>query len=221
MNSYKVLFKYPSRSRPELFKSTLTNYLEFQSNKEDYQFVISSDNDDSTMNCDDIKEFVQAQKNCSIVFGNSKTKIEAVNADVPNTPWDICVLVSEDMLPIVRGFDTIIRNDFEKYFPDLDGLLWYYDGRQKNVCTLTVMGRKLYDELGNLYDPAFITHYPDDYLTLITRDKQQFIDKCIIRHDWRKHNSDALMDRNENPKYTSKDKRTYRRMERKWERENK
>ncbi|MBU8911320.1 MAG: hypothetical protein KOO65_08625 [Desulfobacterales bacterium] len=212
----KLLLKYPTRSRPELFKSTITKYLEFMTNKDDYEFVVSADRGDDSMNNDNIIEFVKSLKNCSIKFGNSKTKIEACNSDVPDTPWDIVVLVSDDQIPQIKGYDDIIRNDMEKYFPDLDGLLWYFDNRQRNICTLTIMGRRMYDGMTHLYHPDFTTHCCDNFLTIVTEGKQKFIDKCIIKHEWRLHNSDDLMEANEDSFKTSMDRRKFRRLRRKW-----
>ena len=213
---YKICYKYNTRSRPELFKTTLQRYYDYMDNKTDFQFAVTADTNDSTMNNPEIIQFVNDHTNASITFGVSTSKISSVNNDVPTNDWDIIVLVSDDMIPQIQGFDNIIRNDMKKYYADLNGLLWYWDGRTKAICTLTIMGRTMYDYFGHLYHPVFITHYADDFLTLVTEDKQQFIDKCIIKHEWCLHNNDALMRKCESQELTSKDRRHYRRMKRRW-----
>ena len=51
----------------------------------------------------------QTYKNTEIIFGNSKSKIDAVNRDLENYhDWDIVLLASDDMIPQVKGYDRII-----------------------------------------------------------------------------------------------------------------
>ena len=51
----KLVIKFPTRSRPHKFKPLLDKYIDFLSGKHDVRFVITMDEDDETMNNDDIK----------------------------------------------------------------------------------------------------------------------------------------------------------------------
>lgn len=203
-----IIFKYPTRSRPEIFKIRLQSYYDFLS-ADDFEFIISADFDDPTMYNTEIMDFVSGFPNCTIHFGNSKTKVQACNADVPGTLWDIIVLVSDDMVPVVPDFDVIIRSEFGIHFPDFDGALWFKVGRHDRICTLSILGRQLYDYFGYIYHPAFATHYCDDLFTRICRGRGCIVQLpyCIFKHDWTI--KDALMARNENKRLTTKDRETY------------
>ena len=70
--------------------------------------VVSCDVDDATMTGHDIQQqlfsVIRRFAWNALYYGGSTTKIEACNADVGKVdyPWDIIVLVSDDMIPEVR-----------------------------------------------------------------------------------------------------------------------
>ena len=64
-----------------------------------------------------------------------RSKIAAYNAISPDPEWDIVLAASDDMWCIQTGWDSIIREAMSQHFPDLDGCLWFSDGRQDRICT--------------------------------------------------------------------------------------
>lgn len=157
----RILFKYPARGREEKFLSTLKKYHENLINKDDFQFLISIDEDDDILNTDAIKAAVDAFPNTKLVAGTSQGKIHAVNRDMDQAdPWDIVVLVSDDMIPKMKGFDMLIRKDMKNHFPDLDGVLWYNDGHKgAELNTLCILGKTYYDRFGHIYWPGYKSLY--------------------------------------------------------------
>ena len=99
-------------------------------------------------------------------------------------------------------------------FPDLDGSLWYSDGRQDNICTLSIMGKAVYSILGHLYHPDFLSVYCDNfYHDLMVRSNRMWKSKQpVFHHEWGHENKDDLMRRNENRELYAKDKATYERL---------
>jgi hypothetical protein len=125
----------------------------------------------------------------SYFFGNSPSKIAACNADISlDTKWDIIVLVSDDMIPIVPEFDKVIVSDMKANFPDTDGALHYNDGLfgKDNTITLSIMGRKLYEYFGYMYHPDYKSFYCDNEFTEVVRalKKHYYNPKVIIQHKW-------------------------------------
>jgi len=142
-----------------------------------------------------------------IFYGNSKTKIQACNANMSEVdyPWDIVVLVSDDMIPQVSGWDDVIRSHMMSRFPDTNGILWFNDGCQgEKLNTLCVYGRKIYEEFGHLYEPEYKSFYCDTELTDRCRadlkDRCLYVPYCIIRHEHPgagyTQNNDALYQHN-------------------------
>ncbi len=172
------------------------------------------DTDDPTMNNEGVRRFCD-ERGIRYTFGNNRTKVEAINATMRAAPpaWDICVVVSDDMACLLQGWDRQIASDMQQHFPDLDGALWYPDGRQLRLNTFSVMGRKAYDSLGCIYDPQFKSVFCDDYYQnqMIRRNALRFINVDLVRHEWAKDNNDELLRRNEDRNLYEQDRQTWMR----------
>jgi hypothetical protein len=107
------------------------------------QIIVSVDDDDHTIKKNEIQSI---HKNITICSGISNGKIDAINRDMPDTStFDILLLASDDMIPIVSGYDDIIRSKMTEYFPDGDGVVWFNDGYTTHrLNTLVICGSKYY-----------------------------------------------------------------------------
>ena len=199
----KILFKYPSRARSKWFQKTLELYYSKISEDCNFQFLITLDEDDESMNTPEVRKFLDCKPNLIYAYGKSKTKIEACNADIDlANEWDILVLVSDDMLPIVNNFDKIIVDNMQEHFPDLEGALHFNDGlygKDKTI-TLSIMGRKLYERFGYIYHPSYRSFYCDNEFTdeVYALGKAKYIPQIIVQHKWHggPNSKDALYRRN-------------------------
>lgn len=210
----KILIQFPTRERPKKFFEYLTCYVDLLENKEDFLIHVSCDTDDITMNNARVKERVFHYPNTIITFNDNKTKIEAVNAGVSERDFNIIILASDDMIPQVKGYDTIIRNAFKEHFPDGDGVLHFNDGFQgEKLNTLSIMTRKYYDRFGYLYNPIYKSFYPDNEFDDISRilNKRVYIDEVIIRHEHPGNVSEVVFDDlyKRNHSFVKEDKATY------------
>lgn len=191
MDEYKLLVKFPTRGRPDKFFTVLDRYFYGAKRKDLVSFLITCDKDDLSMNNDDVRERLQKNyKNMTVVFGNSKSKIEAVNNDMDRAPeHDIILLASDDMVPEEKGYDEIIRQKMKELYSDTDGVLWFFDGYRRDFNTLCILGKKYYDRFGYIYHPSYKSFWCDNEFTDVANElgRQTFIDKVIIRHihpDW-------------------------------------
>lgn len=156
--------------------------------------AISCDLNDETMSRNLIQEEVHRTLAPTawhqIFFSRNTSKIEACNANMSEIdwPWDIVVLVSDDMIPQIQGYDDVIRNHMSARFPDTNGILWCNDGIQgQNLNTLSIYGRTMYNHLGCMYRPEYKSLFCDGELTDLCKttlaDKCLYIPTCIIRHE--------------------------------------
>lgn len=214
--SYKLLIKFPTRGRPDKFFKVLDSYIDKAQNLKQTGFLISLDIDDTSMNNIEVVNKLQSyQKKVKLAyfFGESKTKIQAINADIEKVlNWNILLLASDDMVPVMSGYDEIIRNDMKSNFEDLDGVLWYNDGGQNNINTLSILGKKYYDRFNYIYNPEYISLWCDNEFTEVSLilNKVYKSDKIIIEHQhpvYQKTQYDALYVRNES--YYNIDKEIY------------
>jgi hypothetical protein len=210
---YRILVKYPTRQRPDLFLKTLEGYIQKASDNTNIQYLISIDNDDNLTKLV-IDSALSLHPNVSVFQGDGSTKIEACNRDIEKAnDWDILLLVSDDMECVADGWDIRIRNDFEKHFPNLDGCMWYHDGAQMFICTLSVIGRKYYDRFNYIYHPSYKSFFCDNEFSEIAQElkKIQVNSRMIAKHQhpsWGgTMNHDSLYKRND--KYWTEDELNY------------
>jgi len=193
----RLLIKFPTKNRPNKFLKTLVRYIDYLDDKTT-KIIVTCDNDDVLMKDDYIKEFVLNYDNVEILFGNHNSKIEAVNADLDKFDFDIVLLASDDMIPMVKGYDTIIKNKMIEHYPDTDGVLWFNDGYQGNkLNTLSIMGKKYYDRFNYIYSPDYLSVWCDNEFMDVANilNKQTYFDEVIIKHehpDWGFGNRDDI-----------------------------
>ena len=215
----RILLKCPTRSRPEKVRKTLASYLRFAAHPEQMGVAISCDHDDPTMkDTSELQRVLAGFGWNRIFYGHNKTKIEACNANMNDIDynWDIVVLVSDDMIPQIRGYDDVIRNEFLAAFPDTNGILWPNDGAQGDkLNTLCIFGRAFYMRQGFLYAPEYKSLFCDTELTDKCRNEYKsicrYLPYCIIRHEHPgtgfSQNMDKLYQKNQT--YWNEDMYTY------------
>ena len=188
----RILLKCPTRSRPQKAISTLKKYVDMANRKDLLGILVSCDADDTSMQNvrNELTATLRPASWSKVVYGNSKSKIQACNADIAECDWewDIVVLVSDDMQPQVQGYDDAVRSYMMASFPNTDGILWFNDGFQgTKLNTLTIFGKAMYNSFGYLYHPEYVSLYCDTELTDLCRttlkDKTVYIPTCIIRHE--------------------------------------
>ena len=202
----KLIYKFPSRNRPDKFKHVLEKSISLLSGKHDVRFVITLDSDDDTMNNNEMREWMD-NLGVDLVYhyGDSKSKIEACNANLENEEGDALILVSDDMVPCFQDFDDIIMQGMEQFFPDMDGAIKFHDGlrpKEDLLMTLPVMGWNLYKKFGYIYHPDYTSLYCDNEMTVVCRELGKLLlsPVCIFRHEWTNQPFDELHARNENSK---------------------
>jgi len=178
MSALRILVKLPTRGRPKQSAEVVRKMRELMHGE--CLFLVSLDSDDPQLG-----GYVEDIGTRSRI-GASESKIHAVNRDINefDEPWDILVVASDDMWPVAKGWDTIIRNDMAKHFPDLDGMLWYPDGFQKRITTMPIMGRRYYNRFGFVYHPSYRSFWCDNEQTAVAQahGKIVYIDQQLFEH---------------------------------------
>lgn len=174
----------PTRGRVEQFFNCLDDHYKYLANKEKTRFIISCDTNDESMNNDEVRQRFLLYDNLKVVYGESESKIHAVNRDLDGEDFDIIIASSDDMFPEVDGYDDIIRSKMLEHYPDTDGTLWFFDGYNPDVPTLSIMGKRYYDRFGYIYHASYISLWADaEHRELGYKlGKIQKIDDVIIRH---------------------------------------
>jgi len=218
----RILLKCPTRSRPDRVVATLRSYVNLAKDRGAIGIAVSCDEDDTSMKqlsvLRDLNGLFGQVAWSRIFYSHNKCKIEACNANMSEIdyPWDIVVLVSDDMIPRIQGWDSTIRMYMHTYFPDTNGLLWFHDGWQRdNLNTLCIYGRRFYETQGYIYHSDYKSLFCDTELTDLCRgelaSRCKYIPYTIIRHE---HPGTGFAERMDplyakNQKYWNDDLRTY------------
>ena len=213
----RILLKCPTRSRPKQVIETLRKYIDLANKPDLIGICLSCDTDDATMHDPNVDYHITTLPVAwvKIFFSGNNSKIEAVNADMNKIEWewDIVILVSDDMIPKVKGYDDIIRSHMT---PDLDRIVWVNDGVQGYFLnTLSIMGRKMYESIGYIYHPSYKSLFCDNEFTDLCKgplaSKCSYIETVLIRHEHFRtgfpEKNDALYQKNQ--RYWSADFKNY------------
>jgi len=183
----KFLFKFASRGRPEKFKNVLTQHLKHLSNKNEYKFIFSFDNDDPTMKNDEIIDFIRKLDiNYQIFYGDNKTKIQAYNANLENQDFDILILLQDDMFPCLQDYDELIRDIITTNSNGLDTTIHFNTATWADLLDIwCVMGKKYYDRFNYIYHPDYKSICCDNEYTEVAKmlNRSIFSEKCPFFHN--------------------------------------
>ena len=199
----KILYKFATRSRPEKAAAVIQNIL-MNAEHAEFSVLMAIDSDDSTM-----ADFV-LQNGVEAAYGTSKSKIEAINRDIPADGWDILINVSDDQLFTVKGFDLDILiamgNNTDQFLHFPDGFV------NERLCTMTIIGKKYYDRFGYVYHSDYASLWCDNEAQeeAIRLGCYKYVDKHIFIHNhpaWIGGKVDAQLEYTQ--KFYRQDERTY------------
>jgi REP element-mobilizing transposase RayT len=189
----RILIKFPTRSRHEKAIDVINKYISFATDPDHIQIIVTIDQDDQP------EKYIFTDPRIVVKIGVSNSKIHAINRDMPHhSTFDILLLASDDMIPIVRGYDDIIRTRMCENFPDGDGVLWFNDGfRQNRINTLVICGSKYYQRFGYIYYPEYKSLWCDNDFTDVANKlkRQVYFDIVIIKHEHPANNLDVKSDK--------------------------
>lgn len=179
----KLLYKLPSRSRPQKLFAAIDNIL-LMAKHPDFAILVTLDIDDDTVANTPVLKRLYAYPQIDAYCGTSLSKISAVNRDMAFAPnWDIVIATSDDMEFIKPGFDLDIIADMPEH---LDAVIHYPDGfPHGDILSLPVMGRKYYERLGYIYNPIYQSLFCDNEALIVAERMGKLIksDRAIVRHN--------------------------------------
>jgi hypothetical protein len=181
-----ILVLLPTRGRLQKAFTTLATYPDLAADNSKIKYVVAIDEDDVEMI--EAKSKFEKLSNAEVIVGKRLDKIPKFDRDIHTLTydWQIVIATADDMVPLVKGWDTIIREDMLKYFPDLDGSLFYNDGLQGGrLNTLPIMGRKYFNRFKYIWYPKYKSQYCDTEFTAVGKmlGKLKYNDSMIIRHE--------------------------------------
>lgn len=212
----KILFKFPSRSRPDKFFD-IVNKVYDNMDHLDWSVMATFDLDDATVTNGIFKTRLDGYSKVKAYYGSSTGKVSAINRDLEFVgDFDIIVLLSDDMVPM-PGFGEQIEKAFADGF---SGLVHFPDGVVNHrLCTFSVMDKKYFDIFRYIYNPIYKSVFCDNeqHELAVMLKRYKYVPIQIVKHLHPVYGMapmDDLYRRNENPKLYGEDHNTYQEQKR-------
>lgn len=178
----KILIKYATRGRRQLFEETIKNIQDTISGEIEYRIEVSADYNDVSMT--DYATGI----NENIKYGFSLSKIDAINRDMNSISeiynWDILIVMSDDMKFVVKDWDKLIVEEAEKV--GLDSFFHWNDGYLGDkLPTMSIMGREYYERFFYIYPPCYYSFSCDAEAMFVAQmlGKWHYFSDVIFKHE--------------------------------------
>jgi len=173
-NKMKILLKITSRERPDQCQEAVQSFIHHAKHKENLILAFALDTDDPKLGLytkwiSDLAPSVPIHLNVN----HSKNKINAINRGVPSNGWDILVNVSDDQRCIQKDWDEYLIKELPS---DTDFSVWSFDGVQRRINTMEIIGREYYERTEYIYNPMYKSFFCDNESTLVA----QLLGKQIV-----------------------------------------
>lgn len=182
-----ILIKFPTRSRPKKFLSQLEKLRDLAEFPNKLALTVSYDLDDVTMTDEVIAQAKKIFPNGNFMRGVSASKIHACNRDINLfTNWEILILMSDDMIPIKKNWDSQMIKEMRLHYPNTDGVLFHNDGYCKDkLNTMCILGRKYFERFNYIYHPEYRSLWCDNEFGLVANllGKQTYFDEVLFKHE--------------------------------------
>lgn len=202
---HKIVYQFATRSRPVKFDLAVKSIIDHSILPFKIHAVLDSDDETMTGRIDN--EFITYD------YGISKTKIEAINRNIPS--GQVLINMSDDMLFKVKGFDKIIIDSFAG---DFDQLLHFPDGYvNEKLITMSIIGSDYFNRFGYIYHSDYKSLWCDNEAMEVAKKlgKYKYIGKHLFVHNhpaWTRERPDKLLIKTNS--YYQEDMITYQRRKR-------
>jgi len=151
----RILIKYATRGRPELFKARIKNIHE-TIGINDFEIIVSVDSNDLTMLY--IDSFCSTYPNVKLIWGHNHSKVSAINRDIEHAkPWDLLINFSDDMVFVQQNWGPLMIDLIKmKWGESTDFFAHFNDGFVKEkLPTMSIMGWEYLHRTGTVYNPEY------------------------------------------------------------------
>jgi glycosyltransferase involved in cell wall biosynthesis len=148
---------HPSRDRQEMAARTIGEWMDNASGAHHYEYLLSIDDDDDAAGYGRLA----SQRGVRLLVNRNRSVVDAVNAAAKVATGEVLIVVSDDFGCPPRWDEALAQAMGERR----DVAVLVHDGVEGRILTLPVVGRTLYEALGWIYHPAYVSLFCDDDLT--------------------------------------------------------
>ncbi len=160
---------HPSRGRVTMAEAAILEWTGKCDDPSGCEYVLSVDAGDPAL---DEYRSLAARRGVGVVIGANRSVVGAVNRAAPSTGGDVMIVVSDDF-GCPEHWDTALRDVIAGR---RDVAVLVDDGIDGRIMTLPIVGRGLYERLGYLYYPGYLSVFADDDLTEVATREGALVD---------------------------------------------
>jgi len=166
MIRYSLL--HPSRGRCARATEAIREWTARRSGSHAVEHILSVDTDDDV---DGYRRVANAEE-VQLVVNANRSIVDAVNAAARTSTGDVLIVVSDDF-GCPDDWDRVLA---EVIGDRRDVAVLVHDGVAARILTLPILGRALYETLGYVYHPDYVSMFVDDDLTHTARAMGKLVD---------------------------------------------
>ena len=148
---------HPSRGRLERAAQAIGEWTARRSGDHSVEHILSVDTDDDVAGYRRVADAAGVR----LVVNANRSVVDAANAAARTATGDVLIVVSDDF-GCPDGWDRALA---EVLGDRRDVAVLVHDGIDGRIMTLPIVGRALYETLGYVYHPAYVSMFCDDDLT--------------------------------------------------------
>jgi hypothetical protein len=166
----KISLLHPSKGRPFQAMKTTLSWIEKASGTHQLEYIISLDDNDTFI---DQYLGMFEDTNVNVIITPSRSCVGAVNEAAKASTGDILIVVSDDF-ECPFDWDKIVVDHMDMSTPCAlhvdDGITNF-----SRIMTIPIINRKLYEVLGYVYHPSFVSMWADNHLYEVVSIKGKII----------------------------------------------
>lgn len=176
----KILVNFASRSRPDKFHACMNNISKCFT---DYRVALKIDRNDPAL-----REYLsKSYPEILLYIGQSISKVDAINRDIPTYDWDIIVNTSDDIM-WRPGAGVMINQHYEEdmflHFPEPYAESQALKKQKESICICSIMDHVYFDRFGYIYNPGYSSLWGDNEATEVAKKlgRYKFVNTVIFEH---------------------------------------
>jgi hypothetical protein len=170
---------HPSRGRVRAAEQAIAEWMGKAGGNHSIEYLLSVDSDDDVEGYRALAE----RRGVQLVVGGNRSIVDAVNRAAGAANGEVLIVVSDDFGCPERWDDQLATVLGGRR----DVAVLVHDGVDARILTLPIVGRALYELLGYVYYPAYISMLCDDDLTETVRGLGKLIDARHLLFPHRHH----------------------------------
>lgn len=173
MDRLKISLIHPTRERAEKARDTFVNWMGKATDKHDYEYIVSIDNDD--MQKESYYENF-SHTGVNVIENPNRSIVDAVNVAANLSTGDLLIVVSDDFDCPDQWNEKLMSHTLpesgEYAFLVNDGICDY------QLMTIPMISRKLFNRLGYVYYQEYASMFADEDLLEVCKRLN-----CIVKSD--------------------------------------